>query len=96
MIQHGFRDLKIDYVISLIHPENHPSRRVAEKKWNDSGKKDELLEVSRHWFSQLPDSSGCNWGVAPNEFLRQSAVGARAGPAPVIFQNGFAETRCLA
>jgi [ribosomal protein S5]-alanine N-acetyltransferase len=39
---HGFRDLKIDYVISLIHPENHPSRRVAEKKWNDSGKKDEL------------------------------------------------------
>jgi RimJ/RimL family protein N-acetyltransferase len=29
---HGFRDLKIDYVISLIHPENHPSRRVAEKK----------------------------------------------------------------
>jgi ribosomal-protein-alanine N-acetyltransferase len=28
---HGFRDLKLDYVISLIHPENHPSRRVAEK-----------------------------------------------------------------
>jgi RimJ/RimL family protein N-acetyltransferase len=29
---HGFRDLKLDYVISLIHPENHPSRRVAAKK----------------------------------------------------------------
>jgi ribosomal-protein-alanine N-acetyltransferase len=29
---HGFRDLKLDYVISLIHPENNPSRRVAEKK----------------------------------------------------------------
>jgi [ribosomal protein S5]-alanine N-acetyltransferase len=28
---HGFRDLKLDYVISLIHPENIPSRRVAEK-----------------------------------------------------------------
>jgi ribosomal-protein-alanine N-acetyltransferase len=28
---HGFRDLKLDNVISLIHPENHPSRRVAEK-----------------------------------------------------------------
>jgi ribosomal-protein-alanine N-acetyltransferase len=28
---HGFRDLKLDYVISLIHPENNPSRRVAEK-----------------------------------------------------------------
>ena len=28
---HGFRDLKLNYVISLIHPENLPSRRVAEK-----------------------------------------------------------------
>ena len=28
---HGFRDLKLNYVISLIHPENIPSRRVAEK-----------------------------------------------------------------
>ena len=28
---HGFRDLQLDYVISLIHPENLPSRRVAEK-----------------------------------------------------------------
>ena len=28
---HGFRDLKLDYVISLIHPENHPSLRVAAK-----------------------------------------------------------------
>lgn len=28
---HGFRDLKLEDVISLIHPENHPSRRVAEK-----------------------------------------------------------------
>ena len=28
---HGFRDLKLEYVISLIHPENVRSRRVAEK-----------------------------------------------------------------
>jgi len=28
---HGFRDRKLSRVISLIHPENIPSRRVAEK-----------------------------------------------------------------
>jgi RimJ/RimL family protein N-acetyltransferase len=28
---HGFRDLKLECVISLIHPENHASLRVAEK-----------------------------------------------------------------
>jgi RimJ/RimL family protein N-acetyltransferase len=28
---HGFADLKLPRVISLIHPENIPSRRVAEK-----------------------------------------------------------------
>ena len=28
---HGFRDLKLERVVSLIHPENHASRRVAEK-----------------------------------------------------------------
>ena len=28
---HGFRDLNLPRVISLIHPENIPSRRVAEK-----------------------------------------------------------------
>jgi len=28
---HGFRDWKLSHVISLIHPENIPSRRVAEK-----------------------------------------------------------------
>ena len=28
---HAFRDLKLSRVISLIHPENVPSRRVAEK-----------------------------------------------------------------
>jgi [ribosomal protein S5]-alanine N-acetyltransferase len=28
---HGFRDWKLSRVISLIHPQNIPSRRVAEK-----------------------------------------------------------------
>ena len=28
---HGFRDLKLPRVISLIHPDSIPSRRVAEK-----------------------------------------------------------------
>jgi RimJ/RimL family protein N-acetyltransferase len=28
---HGFRDWKLLRVISLVHPENFPSRRVAEK-----------------------------------------------------------------
>ena len=28
---HGFRDWKLPRVISLVHPENLPSRRVAEK-----------------------------------------------------------------
>ncbi len=28
---HGFRDCKLSRLISLIHPENIPSRRVAEK-----------------------------------------------------------------
>lgn len=28
---YGFRDLKLERAISLIHPENHASRRVAEK-----------------------------------------------------------------
>jgi [ribosomal protein S5]-alanine N-acetyltransferase len=28
---HGFRDWRLSRVISLIHPENTPSRRVAEK-----------------------------------------------------------------
>ena len=31
MRDYGFRDLKLSRVISLIHPDNTPSRRVAEK-----------------------------------------------------------------
>ncbi len=28
---HAFRNLKLERVISLVHPDNVPSRRVAEK-----------------------------------------------------------------
>jgi ribosomal-protein-alanine N-acetyltransferase len=28
---HAFRDLHLDHVVSFIHPDNHASRRVAEK-----------------------------------------------------------------
>jgi RimJ/RimL family protein N-acetyltransferase len=28
---HAFNDLKLDHIISLIHPDNVASRRVAEK-----------------------------------------------------------------
>ena len=31
MRDHAFRHLKLERVISLIHPDNHASRRVAEK-----------------------------------------------------------------
>ncbi len=31
VLDHGFREWKLSRVISLIHPENVPSRRVAEK-----------------------------------------------------------------
>lgn len=34
---HAFTDLQLPHVISLIHPANIASRRVAEKKRNDSG-----------------------------------------------------------
>jgi ribosomal-protein-alanine N-acetyltransferase len=45
---HGFRDWKLSRVISLIHPENIPSRRVAEK----NGMKVEK-EITFRGFSTL-------------------------------------------
>jgi ribosomal-protein-alanine N-acetyltransferase len=36
---HAFRDLKLPRVISLIHPDNLPSRRVAEKSGMEIEKK---------------------------------------------------------
>ena len=46
--EHGFADLKLPRVISLIHPENIPSRRVAEK----NGMKVEK-EITFHGFPTL-------------------------------------------
>jgi Acetyltransferase (GNAT) domain len=45
---HGFRELELSRVISLIHPENVPSRRVAEKKRDDGGE--------GNYFSRLSDA----------------------------------------
>lgn len=45
---YGFRDWKLSRAISLIHPDNMPSRRVAEKngmKW----KRQLRFEVFRRW-----------------------------------------------
>ena len=38
---HGFRDLKLDYVISLIPSRKSPIAPSGGKKWNDSGKGDD-------------------------------------------------------
>lgn len=46
---HVFRDLKLDRVISLIHPENTASRRVAEK----NGMKVEKETVFRGFPAQV-------------------------------------------
>jgi len=45
---HGFRDWKLSRVISLIHPENIPSRRVAEKNGMQVGRK-LCFGVFRRW-----------------------------------------------
>ena len=45
---HAFGYLKLPRVISLIHSENIPSRRVAEKNGMNV-KKESLFEVFRRW-----------------------------------------------
>jgi [ribosomal protein S5]-alanine N-acetyltransferase len=61
---HGFRDLKLSRVISLIHPENRPSRRVAEK----NGMKVEK-EISFRGFPTLV------FAVTREEWLTQCGAG---------------------
>ena len=46
---HAFRDLNLRRVISLIHPDNVPSRRVAEK----NGMKIERATVFRGFPTQV-------------------------------------------
>jgi [ribosomal protein S5]-alanine N-acetyltransferase len=61
---HGFRDLKLNYVISLIHPENVPSRRVAEKngmtlerKTTFRGFPTFIFSINRQrWLELAPDA----------------------------------------
>jgi [ribosomal protein S5]-alanine N-acetyltransferase len=49
---HAFRDLNLRRVISLIHPDNVPSRRVAEK----NGMKIE----KRNSLSRIPNAGFCD------------------------------------
>jgi RimJ/RimL family protein N-acetyltransferase len=61
---HGFRDWKLSRVISLIHPENIPSRRVAEK----NGMKAEK-EITFRGFPTLV------YAMTREQWLAERAVG---------------------
>jgi [ribosomal protein S5]-alanine N-acetyltransferase len=54
---HGFRDLKLERVISLIHPDNQASRRVAEKNGMIL-EKETTSKVFRHSSSRLRERNG--------------------------------------
>jgi [ribosomal protein S5]-alanine N-acetyltransferase len=54
---HAFRDLRLFKVISLIHPDNIPSRRVAEK----NGMKLERETVFRGFPTQVSAITGEQW-----------------------------------
>ena len=49
---HGFRDRNLSRVISLIHPENIPSRRVAEKNWDEG--------QTGNYVSRFSDAGVCD------------------------------------
>jgi len=55
---HAFRDLKLPRVISLIHPENIPSRRVAEK----IGMSLEKQTIYRGFPTNVFSLSRARWG----------------------------------
>ena len=59
---HAFRDLKLPRVISLVHPENLPSRRVAEK----SGMKVEKKTIFRGFPTLV-------FGISRRQWLRNRA-----------------------
>jgi [ribosomal protein S5]-alanine N-acetyltransferase len=54
---HGFRDLKLERVISLIHPDNLASRRVAEKN-GMALERETTFKVFRHSSSRLRERNG--------------------------------------
>jgi [ribosomal protein S5]-alanine N-acetyltransferase len=55
---HAFRDLKLSRVISLIHPENIPSQRVAEK----IGMSLEKQTIYRGFLTNVFSLSRARWG----------------------------------
>ena len=61
---HGFADFKLPRVISLIHPENIPSRRVAEKNGMKvekqitfRGSPTLVYAITREHWLETPDAS---------------------------------------
>ena len=61
---HAFRDLKLPRVISLIHPDNLPSRRVAGKKRNE--------DREENGFSRLPHACFC---ISREQWLAEDGAG---------------------
>jgi ribosomal-protein-alanine N-acetyltransferase len=69
---HAFRDLQLARVISLIHPENHPSRRVAEKNGMIIEKETMfrgfptfVFSITRARWEQMQREIHLNSGAAP-------------------------------
>ena len=56
---HGFRELKLEYVISLIHPENLASRRVAENTEMTMERETTFRGFPTFVF-RSPGNGGCN------------------------------------
>jgi ribosomal-protein-alanine N-acetyltransferase len=76
---HAFRNLKLTRVISLIHPDNLPSRRVAEKNG---------MTVKKNCLSWIPHACLCDQSRAVAEEpcrLRNSRASARYAFAPAPF-----------
>ncbi len=55
---YAFEVLRLERIISLIHPENHASRRVAEKNGMTLEKKTTFRGFPTLVFSATPDPSG--------------------------------------
>ena len=91
---HGFADLKLPHVISLIHPENIPSRRVAEK----NGMKGEKEIMFRGFPALVYAMTREQWlaNRDAHEFARQRPIRLRGRSARSVFQNRFPKARRLA
>jgi ribosomal-protein-alanine N-acetyltransferase len=68
---HAFRDLQLERVISLIHPENHASRRVTEKNGMTIEKETIfrgfpafVFSITRTRWERIQQTSGLNSSAA--------------------------------